>query len=58
MDATNTSQPDLAKVLGISQSHLCNILRGKRRAGWDLALQLARLTNVPVESINGTSKVA
>jgi transcriptional regulator with XRE-family HTH domain len=58
MDATNTSQPELAKVLGISQSHLCNVLRGNRRASLNLTLKLAHLTNVPIESINQTSKVA
>lgn len=58
MDATNTSQPELAKVLGISQSHLCNVLRGNRRASLHLTLRLAHLTNVPIESINETPKVA
>lgn len=58
MDATGTTQPELAKVLGISQSHLCNVLRGNRRASGELALQIANLTNVPVETILTIQKVA
>lgn len=58
MDATGTSQPELAKALGISQSHLCNIIRGNRRASLNLALRIAHLTNVPVETIAVIQKVA
>lgn len=58
MRATSTSQQELAKVLGISQSHLCNVLRGNRKPSLDLAFQIARLTNVPVESIDQTARVA
>lgn len=58
MDATNTSQQDLAKLLDISQSHLCNILRGNRRASLNLALAIAKLTNVPIETIAETARVA
>lgn len=58
MDATGTSQPELAKVLAISQSHLCNILRGNRSPSMKLALRIANLTNVPVETIATIQKVA
>lgn len=58
MDATGTCQQDLAKLLGISQSHLCNILRGNRRASLNLALQIAKLTNVPIETVAATARVA
>ena len=58
MDATGTSQQDLAKRLNISQSHLCNIIRGNRKPSMDLALQIAKLTNVPVETIASIARVA
>lgn len=58
MDATGTSQLELAKLLNISQSHLCNIIRGNRRASLSLALAIAHLTNVPVESIATIERVA
>lgn len=57
-DAHNVSQQDLAKSLGISQSHLCNIVRGNRRASAKLALELAKLTNVPIESIIELARTA
>jgi antitoxin component HigA of HigAB toxin-antitoxin module len=55
---TGTAQQDLAKVLGISQSHMSNVLSGKRRCSLRLALRLSKLTNVPVENIADTSRVA
>ena len=58
MDATGTSQLELAKLLNISQSHLCNILRGNRRASLRLTLAIAHLTNVPIETIANTARVA
>jgi len=58
MHATSTTQRDLAKLLGISQSHLCNVMRGNRRASLNLALELAKVTNVPIETIAGTARVA
>ena len=57
-DATGTSQLELAKLLGISQSHLCNIVRGNRKASLRLALKIAHLTNVPVETIAEITRVA
>lgn len=58
LDDTGTRQQDLAKVLGISQSHMCNIVRGNRRASLNLALMIAKITNVPIETIAETAKVA
>lgn len=55
---TGTSQLDLAKALNISQSHLCNILRGNRKPSVDLAVAIARMTNVAVETIVQPQKVA
>jgi len=57
-DATGTSQGDLAKLLKISRSHLCNILGGKRRASLDVVLKLAETTNVPIEVIANLARVA
>lgn len=56
--ATGTSQQDLAKCLGISQSHLSNILGGNRRASAPLALAISQMTNVPIETLIQTAKVA
>lgn len=58
MDATGTSQQDLAKVLGISQSHLCNIIRKNRKASAILALRISRVTNVPIETLIEIARVA
>lgn len=58
MDATGTNQQTLAKRLQISQSHLCNVMRGNRKASLDLASRLAELTNVPMETIAAIQKVA
>lgn len=58
MDGTGTSQFELAKVLGISQSHLCNILRGHRSPSYRLAKRISDLTNVPLDAIGQTERVA
>lgn len=58
MDATGTCQRDLAILLKISQSHLCNVLRGKRKASLGLALSIAHLTNVPIEQIATIARAA
>lgn len=57
-DATGTSQQELAKLLGMSQSHLCNIIRGNRKASLGLALRISKLTNVPVETIARITRAA
>lgn len=51
MDATGTNQVELAKLVGIQQSHLSNILRKSRRASLNVALKLSQITNVPIEII-------
>ena len=51
MDATGTNQRELAKVLGISEAHVCNILRGRASPSAILALRMSRLTNVPIETL-------
>lgn len=51
MDATYTNQDELATLLGISQSHLSNILRKARSCSAELAIRLSRITGVPLEII-------
>lgn len=55
---TGTTQQDLAKLLNISQSHLSNILNGNRKPSLPLAIEMARLTNVPIETISTIQKSA
>jgi transcriptional regulator with XRE-family HTH domain len=38
------TQTRLAKASGSSDGHICDILQGRRRPGWDLAKKLAALT--------------
>jgi len=56
--STGLSQGDAAKFLGLSQPHWCNILRGNRKPSLNLAIKLSQLTNVPVEAIAETQRVA
>ena len=58
MRATQTNQRELAKVLGISEAHICNILRGRANASAPLALQISRLTNVPIETLIETERAS
>ena len=58
MDATGTSQGELAKLLKISQSHLSNILSGHRRASLVVTLRISETTNVPVEVVAQLARVA
>lgn len=51
MDATYTTQEELAALLGISQSHLSNILRKARSCSAELAIRLSRITGVPLEIV-------
>jgi antitoxin component HigA of HigAB toxin-antitoxin module len=51
MDATGTNQQELARLVGIKQPHMCNILRKSRRCSLFIALKLSRITNVPIENI-------
>jgi len=50
-DATGTNNVRLAKQLGITESHLSNVLRKSRRCSLALALKLSKITNVPIETI-------
>lgn len=58
MNANGVNQRELAKCLGISESHLSNILGGHKRASLRLALRIAEFTNVPVETIAGLARIA
>lgn len=53
MMATGTNQQELAKIAGIHQSHLSNILSRSRRCSLYLAIKLSKITNVPIETIAG-----
>lgn len=58
MKSTGTSRRQLAKVLSISESHLCNVLTRKRPPSYDLAHAISELTNVPIETIRQPKKIA
>lgn len=50
-------QGDIAIEVGLSQSYFSQILNGKRRAGWDTAKRLAKITKTrPSIWIDGTPK--
>lgn len=51
MASTGTNQQRLASELGISVSHLSNILSKSRRCSLFLALKISKRTNVPIESL-------
>lgn len=51
MDATGTNNRRLAGLLGITESHLSNVLRKSRKCSLYLALKISKLTNVPIETI-------
>lgn len=51
MEATGTNQSELARQLSISQCHLSNVLSKSRRCSFRLALDLSRITNVPIETL-------
>lgn len=50
-DQTGTRQSDIAANLGISDTHMSNIVNGKRKPSLDLARALSAETNVPIEAI-------
>lgn len=52
-ERTGECQRDIAADLGISESHLSNIVSGKRTPSLGIAKKLSVLTNVPIESIGG-----
>jgi plasmid maintenance system antidote protein VapI len=51
MERTRTSQTKLARLSGITQSHLSYLLTGSRRCSIQKALVLSRITGVPVEKL-------
>lgn len=40
-----TSQAQFSRDLGISESHLCNLLKGTKRASLDVVERIVKLTN-------------
>lgn len=50
-EQTGVRQSDIAANIGISESHMSNIVSGKRAPSLDVAKELSRETNVPVEAI-------
>jgi transcriptional regulator with XRE-family HTH domain len=50
-ERTGRHQRDIAADVGISESHLSNIVSGKRTPSLAIAKALSQLTNVPIESI-------
>lgn len=53
LDETGTPQFVLAKKARITQAHLSYILSGERTPSLPLALKLAKLANIPVETLVG-----
>lgn len=49
----NTTQAKFARAVGCSESHLSDVLKGKKRVSLDLAYRIARETNnaVSVDAI-------
>lgn len=54
-DQTGVRQGDIAANVGISESHMSNIVNGKRLPSVTLAVAISHETNVPVEAIGGRS---
>lgn len=52
-EETGLAQHTIAKRAGITQAHMSNILSGERTPSLPLALKLAKIANVPVESLLG-----
>lgn len=50
-EATNTKQEDLARMVGISPTHLANIERGTRGCSAGVLMKLSQRTNVAPELI-------
>ena len=53
METEGINQRDFAKRAGITQGHLSLVISGDRTPSLPLALKLARIANVPVESLIG-----
>lgn len=48
---TGQSQQALADQLGVTQSHISRIVNGSAEPSLELALRIADLANIPVESL-------
>lgn len=53
LEANGLNQADVAKKAGITQQYLSMILSGERTPSLPVALKLARIGNIPVESLMG-----
>lgn len=53
LEASDITQCALAKKAGIDESYLSLILSGARTPSLPLAVKLARIANIPVESLLG-----
>ena len=51
LDRTGTQQQTLARLAGIPDSTLSQLLRGSRRCSLAVALKLSGITKVPVEKL-------
>lgn len=47
----NLTQGDIARMLGLSEAMLSNVLSGKRRLGADNALRISKRWGIPLENI-------
>lgn len=51
-DQTGIRQGDIAANVGISESHMSNLVSGKRTPSLSLAKKLSAETNVPIEALS------
>ena len=51
MKAKRINQADFARLLQISPSHLCKVIKGQRRLGKMAAIQVAEIIDVPDNEI-------
>jgi len=51
LDRTGHTQRWLGRQVGIKDSHISDVLRGSRMCSLDVALDLSRLTGIPVEKL-------
>jgi len=52
MAATGTNQRQLARIVGVSEPHMSNILSKSRRCSYYLAVKLSAVTNVPISTLH------
>lgn len=50
-EQTQRNQADVAAEVGISESHMSNIVNGARKPSYDVAVRLAQVTNVPMDAV-------